>query len=234
MRRTVPVTLFTSIIDCMPANDALRDDRLPQPLLDAIARRGGTRHFPAHSILINEGDTTESLYIVMSGRVKAYAAGENGREVVLHELGPGEYLGELSLDGEPRSVSVKTLEPTTCCIVQGAELRGFLAEHPDFALHLTGKLIRMVRRLTGQVKSLALQDVYGRVVRVLMELSEPLPQHPEQRLLRSKLTQQDIADRVGSSREMVNRIMKELTTGGYVAAREDKQLVILKKLPAAW
>lgn len=207
------------------------DDRLPPPLLEAIHQRGGVRSYPAHAILINEGDTTESLYIVMSGRVKAYAAGEKGREVVLDELGPGEYFGELSLDGAPRSVSVKTLEPTVCCIVQGADLREFLGQHPDFALHLTHKLIRMVRRLTEQVKSLALQDVYGRVVRVLMELSEP---QGEERVIRTRLTQQDIADRVGSSREMVNRIMKELTVGGYVAVREDKQLAILKKLPAAW
>jgi CRP/FNR family cyclic AMP-dependent transcriptional regulator len=212
-----------------------RDDRLTPALMDAIAQRGGMRSFPAHAILINEGDTTESLYIVMNGRVKAYAAGDNGREVVLNELGPGDYLGELSLDGERRSVSVKTLEPTTCCVVQGADLREFLAEHPDFALHLTLKLIRMVRRLTGQVKSLALQDVYGRVVRVLMELSEPISaDKPEPRLVRARLTQQDIADRVGSSREMVNRIMKELTVGGYVEMRGDKQLVIQKKLPANW
>ena len=214
----------------MPS-EAPPDDGLPTPLLEAVGQRGGVRTYPAQAILINEGDTTESLYIVMSGRVKAYAAGEKGREVVLDELGPGEYFGELSLDGEPRSVSVKTLEPTTCCVVQGADLREFLRLHPDFALHLTHKLIRMVRRLTEQVKSLALQDVYGRVVRVLMELSEPVG---EQRVLRSRLTQQDIADRVGSSREMVNRIMKELSVGGYVALREDKQLAILKKLPAAW
>lgn len=216
------------------SSPASQDDRLPPPLLDAMARRGGIRSFPANAILINEGDSTESLYIVLGGRVKVYAGDDSGREVILHELGPGEYLGELSLDGEKRSVSVKTLEPTTCCVVQGADLREFLAEHPDFALHLTFKLIRMVRRLTEQVKSLALQDVYGRVVRVLMELSDASPQAPEQRVLRVRLTQQDIADRVGSSREMVNRIMKELTVGGYVALGTDKQIAILKKLPAAW
>jgi CRP/FNR family cyclic AMP-dependent transcriptional regulator len=213
------------------SSPASQDDRLPPPLLDAMARRGGIRSFPANAILINEGDSTESLYIVLSGRVKVYAGDDSGREVILHELGPGEYLGELSLDGERRSVSVKTLEPTTCCVVQGADLREFLAEHPDFAVHMTRKLIRMVRRLTAQVKSLALQDVYGRVVRVLMELSEP---DGERRVVRAKLTQQDIADRVGSSREMVNRIMKELTVGGYVALSTDKQITILKKLPAAW
>ena len=124
---------------------------------------------------------------------------------------------------------MKTVGASTCCVVPGSELRGFLADHPDFALHISQKLTRMVRRLTEQVKSLALQDVYGRMVRVLMELSEPAG---DQRVVREKLTQQDIADRVGSSREMVNRVMKELTTGGYVTVRDGRH-VILRKLPAA-
>ena len=208
----------------------IADDRLPQPLLEAIARRGGVRSFPANAILINEGDTTDSLYIVLTGRVKAYSSDEHGREVILGEHGPGEYLGELSLDYQERSASVKTLEPTTCCIVPGADLRQFMAEHPDFALHLTHKLIHMVRRLTGQVKSLALQDVYERVARVLNELSVS---QGEQRVIPRRLTQRDIAERVGSSREMVNRIMKDLTSGGYVSLR-DGHIVIHKKLPSAW
>lgn len=206
------------------------EERLPPALLEAIAPRGSTRSFPANTILINEGDTTDSLYIVLSGRVKVYASSDDGREVVLTEYGPGEYFGELSMDGEKRSASIKALEACSCRIVQGSELRQFLAEHPDFALHLTRKLMRMVRRLTEQVRSLALQDVYGRMVRVLTELSDPVG---EERVLRHKLTQQDIADRVGSSREMVNRVMKELTTGGYVVMR-DGRLVIQRKLPAAW
>ena len=205
-------------------------DRLPGVLLDAIAPHGTTRTFAANTILINEGDTTDSLYIVLSGRVKVYASSDEGREVVLTEYGPGEYFGELSIDGEPRSASIKALEACTCRIVQGSELRQFLAEHPDFAVHLTHKLIRMARRLTEQVRSLALQDVYGRMVRVLTELSDPAG---DERMLRQKLTQQDIADRIGSSREMVNRVMKELTAGGYVGQR-DGRLVIRRKLPAAW
>jgi len=205
-------------------------DLLPAALLEAIAPRGSARTFAANAILINEGDTTDSLYIVLSGRVKVYASSDDGREVVLTEYGPGEYFGELSIDGAKRSASIKALEPCSCRVVQGSELRQFLAEHPDFAMHLTHKLIRMVRRLTEQVRSLALQDVYGRMVRVLTELSEPVG---DERVLRHKLTQQDIADRIGSSREMVNRVMKELTTGGYVAQR-DGRLVIQRKLPAAW
>ncbi|WP_395703833.1 Crp/Fnr family transcriptional regulator [Aquabacterium sp.] len=206
------------------------DDTLSKALLAEIATHGGTRNFPAHAILINEGDATDSLYIVLSGRVKVYASSEDGRDVVLGEHGPGEYFGELSFDGGRRSVSVMALEPCSCRVVQGAQLREFLAAHPDFALHLALKLSRMVRRLTEQVKSLALQDVYGRLVRLLMELSEPVG---SERLVKQKLTQQDIAERIGSSREMVNRVLKELTTGGYVAQR-DGRLAILRKLPAAW
>ena len=205
-------------------------DRLPQHLLDAIAPHGLTRNFAANAILINEGDTTDSLYILLSGRVKIYASSDDGRELVLSEYGPGEYFGELSIDGERRSASIKAMEACSCRVVQGSELRQFLADHPDFAMHLTRKLIRMVRRLTEQVSAMALQDVYGRMVRVLTELSEPAG---EERLLRHKLTQQDIADRVGASREMVNRVMKELTAGAYIGQR-DGRLVILKKLPAAW
>lgn len=206
---------------------------LPQPLFDAVAAHGLVRSFPANTILISEGDSTDSLYIVLTGRVKAYASSEDGREVVLTEYGPGEYFGELSLDGARRSASIKAIEPCTCRVVQGTELQAFLAEFPEFNMHLMHKLIRMVRRLTEQVRSLALQDVYGRVVRLLHELSDPVDADAQERVLRRKLTQQDIADRVGSSREMVNRVMKELTAGGYVTLREGR-LVLLRKPPSAW
>ena len=206
------------------------DDRLPQPLLDAIAPHGVTRTFPARAILINEGDTTDSLYIVLSGRVKVYASSDDGREVVLTEYGPGEYFGELAIDGEKRSASVKAIAPCTCRVVQASEMRQFMVDYPDFAWHLTRKLGHMVRRLTAQVSSLALQDVYGRMVRVLVEMSDAVG---DERVLRHKLTQQDLADRIGASREMVNRVMKELQAGGYIGQR-DGRMVIQRKLPAAW
>jgi CRP/FNR family transcriptional regulator, cyclic AMP receptor protein len=208
----------------------MSEDRLPAALLEALAAHGNRRVFRANAILITEGDAGDSLYIVLEGRLRAYASSEEGRDVVLAEYGPGEYVGELALDGGRRAASVKTLEPTTCCIVEGAQMRAVVAAQPDFALHLMRKLTRMVRRATEQVKSLALQDVYGRMVRVLMELSDPA--EGSQRVVREKLTQQDIADRVGSSREMVNRVMKDLTTGGYVSVR-DGRYVVHRKLPPA-
>ena len=100
-----------------------------------------------------------------------------------------------------------TLEPTTCSVVSGANLREFIAAHPDFALHLIRKLIRRgAPRRPRAVKSLALEDVYARVVRLLGELSDPSTAASAE--VRERLTQQDIADRVGASREMVSRIVK--------------------------
>jgi len=209
----------------------LNDDRLNAALLESMTALGLTRAYRKNVILINEGDRSSALYIVLDGKVRAYASSAGGREVVLAEYGPGEYFGELALDGGLRAASVKTISPTTCCVIQALDLRDVLAMHPDFALHLIQKLSRMVRRSTEQVKRLALQDVYGRLVRLFMELSDE--NGPDgRRVMREPLTQQDIADRIGSSREMVNRVLKELTTGGYVSM-ERGRYAIHRRLPAA-
>lgn len=205
-------------------------DALPDAVLQALTEHGHTRTFPARAIVINEGDTTDALYIVLKGLLRVYSSSDEGREVVLAEYRPGEYFGELALDGGTRSASVRAIEASTCCLLSGSALKSVLAAHPDFALHLTHKLIRMVRQVTEQVKSLALQDVYGRLARLLSELAQP---DGELRVVPLKLTQQDIADRIGASREMVNRVMKELFAGGYVSLR-DGHYAIHRKLPPRW
>lgn len=207
------------------AIDPLKDD-----LLKAMAQRGGTKRFPAHSVLVHEDDQSDSIYIILDGRVKVYSTSAAGREIVYNTQGPGEYFGEMTIDGGPRSASVMTLEPTTCIVVPGAQVREFLATNPDFALHLVRKLIALVRRSTSNVKRLALEDVYTRVATLLNELAV---EQGGERVVADKMTQQDIADRVGASREMISRIFKQLTQGGYVATRQ-RQIVLLKKLPAGW
>jgi CRP/FNR family cyclic AMP-dependent transcriptional regulator len=203
---------------------------LPDQLLSEITARGGVRRFPAHAVLITEGDESDALYIVISGSLKVYAANEAGKEVILNTHGPGEYVGEMALDGGVRSASVMTLEPTTCAVVPGAQLREFVVSHPDFALHLIRNLIHRMRLLTDSMKSLALEDVYSRVVALLMRLSVA---DGEVRVVPQRMTQQDIAERVGSSREMVSRIFKELTVGGYVRVVRGR-ITVLKTPPAGW
>ena len=203
---------------------------LAEQTLREIAAAGVVRNFPKNAILINEGDTADSLFIVLSGRIKVFASNEAGREIVLSFFGPGEYVGEMSLDGRPRSASVMTVEPTTCAIVNRASFREFLLAHPDFALNLIEKLIQRVRITTENVKSLALTDVYGRLVRLITTLAverDGVMTVPE------KLTQQDIAERVGASRDMISRLLKDLVTGGYLRI-VDKKITILKKPPTAW
>jgi len=204
---------------------------LEESALQDMAARGGVKRFPAHAVIITEGDANDSLYIILSGRVKVYASNEAGKEVILNTHGAGEYVGEVAFDGGLRSASVMTLEPTTCVVVTGTSLRDFVVEHPDFALHLIDGLIARVRKLTESVKSLALEDVYGRVVRLLKKLAKE--EEGGVLVLPDKMTQQDIAERVGSSREMVSRVFKPLFEGGYVEMRAGR-IAILKKLPARW
>jgi CRP/FNR family transcriptional regulator, cyclic AMP receptor protein len=209
----------------IPTADVLQDS-----LLREIAARGGIKAYPAQAVLVTEDDESDALYVILSGRVKVYGAGADGREVVYASQGAGEYFGEMTLDGGPRSASVMTLEPCTCAVVPGAQVRDFLAHHPDFALHLVKKLIRLARRSTGTVKSLALDDVYGRIARLLKQLAV---EDKGVLTLPDKLTQQDIAERIGSSREMVSRVFSTLTDGAYVAVQNGR-IVLLKPLPARW
>jgi len=198
--------------------------------LRAIAATGVTRAFPRNTVLINEGDVGDSLYIVLTGRVKVFASNEAGREFVIDFHGPGEYVGEMSLDGARRSASVITVEPTTCTVVNRSHFRDFILAHPDFALHLIERLIHRVRVTTGNLKSLALSDVYGRLVRLLNALAQSAD---GKQIVPEKLTQQDIADRIGASRDMIGKLMKDLIAGGYLAV-EDRTITILKKLPTGW
>jgi CRP/FNR family cyclic AMP-dependent transcriptional regulator len=198
--------------------------------LRAIAATGVVRSYPKNAILINEGDVGDSLYIVLSGRVKVYASNRAGREIVIAFHGPGEYVGEMSLDGSPRSASVLTLEPTTCAIVTRASFREFILAYPEFALHLIERLIQRVRLTTENVKSLALSDVYGRLVKLLLALAV---ERDGNLVVPEKLTQQDIAERVGASRDMISRLLKDLVAGGYLDVH-DRTISILKKPPPGW
>lgn len=203
---------------------------LPQPLLEKIAAMATVRTFPKRAIIVTEGDETDSLYVVLSGKARVFVADEKGREVQLNQLGPGEYFGEVTLDGGPRSASVMAIEDTRCAIVKRGEFTPFLEAHPELALHIVRKLAHRVRELTENVRSLALMDVYGRVARLLLELAE---EKEGKLVIDEALTHRDIAARVGASREMISRIFSDLAEGGYVR-REDGHLVIARKPPPRW
>lgn len=216
-----------------PPKKPATPDTLDDAMLRRVAARGSVRSFPAHAVLVTEDDRSDALFIILGGRVKAYGATADGREIIYSTQGPGEYFGEMTLDGGARSASVMTLEATTCAVVSAAELRAFMAEEPEFAMHVLRKLIRLLRASTEQVKSLALDDVYSRITRLLRRMGQPVPGEDGVLLVPDKMTQQDIAERIGSSREMVSRVFKPLQAGGYVEMRGGR-IAVLKKLPARW
>lgn len=198
--------------------------------LAALSERAVTKSFPRLSVIVNEGDPTDAIYIILEGRVRIFLADDKGKEVTLNVQGPGEYFGELTLDGGPRSASVMTLEPSRFMIIPRESLESFFANYPDFAMHLVHKLISRVRVLTERVKSLALQDVYGRLRGMLEELAV---EQDGQKVVEGRMTQSDIAARIGASREMVSRILSDLKTGGYVTQGRHR-IIIHRKLPADW
>jgi CRP/FNR family cyclic AMP-dependent transcriptional regulator len=198
--------------------------------LEEISRHAVAREFRERTVLMTEGDQSDSLYIILEGRVRAYVSDGEGREAVLSVMGPGEYFGEIAFDEGPRSASVITMEPCRLLVVPRSEFADFIQRSPAFATHFIYRLIGRIRTLTDNVRSLALMDAYGRVARLLLESSvtkDGVQAVPE------RLTQADIASRVGCSREMVSRIFKDLVQGGYIAV-EPGRIVIHRKPPARW
>ena len=194
--------------------------------LRAISAHAQTRAFPRNAVVLNEGDRTDSLYIILEGRVKAFVSDPDGKEVVLSTQGTGEYFGEMVLDAGPRSASIMTLEPSKFLVVPQSDFKDFLLKNPAFAVRVIEKLIHRARALTANVKSLALMDVYGRVARLLLELAR---EHEGKLVIAERLTQKDIASRVGASREMVSLILKDLETGGYI--RHDGHTLVIEHTP---
>ena len=204
---------------------------LEQKELDALSSHAVTKTYPKNSVIINEGDRTDSMYVIMSGRVKIVLTDENQKEVIIDIQHAGDYFGELALlDEAPRSASVKTMENSTFLIISKHQLQKCLREHPEIGIGLIRGLAQRLRATTGNVKSLALLDVYGRIARTLLQLAN---EEDGRQVISEKLTHQNLANMVGASREMVSRIMKDLADGGYIKT-EGKTITIKEKLPPGW
>jgi CRP/FNR family cyclic AMP-dependent transcriptional regulator len=204
--------------------------QLDEQALRGLAPGGAVKAYARNVVVVSEGDATDSLYVVLAGRVKVFVADENGKEVVVNTIGAGDFFGELVLDGQARAASVMTLEPTRFFVIPQRDVEALLTGNPQFARHLVRKLIRRVRSLTEQVRDLALRDVYSRLVRFL---EEQAVEEGGRRVVRERLTQAEIAARIGGSREMVSRILSDLSAGGYIGV-EAKQVILQRKLPAHW
>ena len=211
-----------ALLDSAPLPDGVR----------ALARRGELRRYAKGTVLIQEGDRGDTLFVILDGKLRVYGSHlANEREITHGTYGPGEYVGEMGLDGGLRSASVMAVVPTVCSMVTRRTLEAHLAEHPAFAFDLLAKVIRRARAATLNAKSLALNDVYGRLKALLEAGAEELPDG--RRRLSERLTHLELANRVGCSREMITRQLNDLQQGGYVSAGRG-ELVLLKALPPRW
>ena len=200
-------------------------------LLRELADQGEVRRYRKGTILIHELDVGSTLFIVLSGQVKVYSTDASDKEITFGVFGAGEYFGEMSLDGGPRSASVITTEPTVCALVTRTTLLAFISKQPEFALALLAKLIRRLRMATTSARNLAFIDVYGRLTGCLHALAKPQADGTQR--IEERITHQELASRAGCSREMVSRILKDLENGGYIRVQE-RRIVLVKKLPARW
>ncbi|MBS3953987.1 MAG: Crp/Fnr family transcriptional regulator [Methylomicrobium sp.] len=204
---------------------------VPQESLASLSAHAKTTHFPKDAFIITEGDDTHSMFILLSGKVRVFTSDDEGKEVTLAIQEAGAFFGELALLGdEPRSASVVTTEKCLCGIISKYDFKQWLLQNPEICLALLSTLSDKVRQLTDKVKQLALSNVYERTIRVLKDMAVDEQGIP---VIRDRPTQQELANMVGASREMINKIMKELTKGGYVEI-DHKSLKIINKLPASW
>jgi CRP/FNR family transcriptional regulator, cyclic AMP receptor protein len=199
--------------------------------LKALAGRGEVRQYRKGAVLIQEGDEGSTLFVILSGRLRVFSSNGEGRELTFGIYGPGEYIGEMSLDGGARSASVVAEEGSTCALVNRPLLRQFIGERPDFAFELLTKLIRRARAATLSAKQLALNDVYGRLVLLLRDMATQQPDTMP--AVNDPPTHQQLASRLGCSREMVSRLMKDLVLGGYVELQPGRW-IFRQRLPDRW
>jgi CRP/FNR family cyclic AMP-dependent transcriptional regulator len=214
--------------------DTLRKTSLFQGLSEAdLSQIGGqviVRQFPKGTLVVTQGDDTDSLYVIMDGKVDVFLQNDKGKEIIINTLGECDTFGELApLGGIPRQASIITTENSTMAVISRQVFMDTLLSKPAISMRIIDRLISLIQDLTEEVSSLALEDVYNRVVRVLYKHADEVGN----KLVTEKLTQQDIALRVGATREMVHRILKELKTGGYISI-EGKHITIEKKLPPGW
>ena len=202
----------TAVLKAVPLFSSFPDEQL-RMLAGVVTRRSVTRS----TTIMAAGDPTDSLYIILSGRLKVLMSDADGKEVILSILGPGEFFGEMGLiDDSPRSASVLAIEPCELLAIAKRDFKKCLSENFEMAMAVMRGLVRRLREADRKIGSLALLDVYGRVARLLLDMSENVN---GQKIVTKRLPKQDIAKMIGASREMVSRVMKDLQMGGYIEMR---------------
>lgn len=198
--------------------------------LAVLARRGEVKTYRKGELILQEGELGGTLHVLLCGSVKAFAVDADAREITYCIDSAGEFFGEMSLDGGLRSASVEALEPSMCSVLTQHTVWQQVSSDARFARALIERLIVRGRFATEVAKSLALDSVYARLRRFL-ELQAGPGDGP--RRIDGRLTHQEMANRIGASREMISRLMRDLALGSYVETVEGS-IVLLRRLPERW
>lgn len=202
----------TAVLKAVPLFSSFPEEQL-RMLTTVVSRKSVSRG----TTVMASGDATDALYIVLSGRLKVMMSDAEGKEVILSIIGSGEFFGEMGLiDDAPRSASVVAIEPCELIGIAKRDFKKCLAENFEMAMGVMRGLVRRLREADRKIGSLALLDVYGRVARLLLDMSENVE---GEKIVTKRLPKQDIAKMIGASREMVSRVMKDLQMGGYIEIR---------------
>ncbi len=197
---------------------------LSESELERLSRVCGRRRAERGEFVVRSGESTDSLYILLTGRAKVTNSDEEGREIILAMLGHGESFGEMGLiDGSPRSADVVALEPCELLVLGKDEFQRCMKDNFQVALKLMQVLVRRLREADRKIESLALLDVYGRVARLLLEMSEL---DDGKRVVKRKISKQDMARMIGASREMVSKVVRDLELSGYIAYEQDRIVIL--------
>ncbi len=195
-----------------------------QSIADSVVKR----RFKRGELIVEQGTKSNALFILLNGRARVLTADQRGREVILAVLEPGDYLGEMSLiDNEPHSATVRAEVQTDVLVLGRGEFAACLPENSSLSYAILRGLVGRLRNADRQIESLALLDVYGRVARALLDMATD---EDGQRMIRSKVSRQDLAKVVGASREMVSRVMKDLEERGLIETQENGWVVLTDRL----
>ena len=208
--------------------------RLPHDSLRALAQRGQLVRFKANSQVITQGQSGHDVFVILDGQLEAYihSNGRKERRLTLASLQTGDIFGEIGLDGGQRSASVCTVTPALCAMVSEKEVAEQRTQDLQLQDLLTFTANRRNRHNTQLMAQTLFNDIYSRMVELLLSLATE--SGPRTLHIPERVTHQEIANRLGCSREMVSRLLKDLEKGQYITRRQDMTLVLLPPLPMAW
>jgi CRP-like cAMP-binding protein len=195
-----------------------------QPVADAVVKR----RFRRGEIVVEQGRKSNALFILLNGRARVLTSDSRGREVILAVLQSGDYVGEMSLiDNEPHSATVRAEVQTDMLVLGRPEFTRCLPDTSSLSYAILRGLVARLRAADRQIESLALLDVYGRVARTLLDMAED---DKGIKIIRNKVSRQDMAKIVGASREMVSRVMKDLEERGVIETQENGSVILKERL----